>query len=475
MKQRKSLAMGMLKRFLLLTLILSPVVVSAADYYVSPKGSDAKDGKTQKNALSTLGKAQELAAPGDNIYILPGTYQVQESQIARTEGIYSIVFDMNKSGEQGKPISYIGITDKEGHRPVFDFSAVRPQTRITAFHVRANWLVFRNFECIGLQVTQTNHTQSENFRITRGRDCTFDNIACHDGMGIGFYVEKAAQRNLFLNLDAYNNSESVSEDGKGGNCDGFGFHGNSDADGNVFIGCRAWYNADDGYDCINAFSPAEFHYCYAYRNGYSAPLQAGGKPVSRGDGNGLKIGGYRLDRKDVQQYDRGYPTHLVSHCIAAENKRNGIYSNHHLTGDRFVNCTATRNGKYNFCMVNRRSPKAEDNQDINGYSHIIENNIAYGTDRSLQWVNGDVDSCIVRNNSFTWNKDSKKWDNDGQKKELFDSIDPEVLLGSRDKDGMLTETSTAFMRLKHYEGRGADFSGYRSLIDEKKKNAGAER
>lgn len=465
----------MKKSFLLLCTLAVTLTASATDWYLSPKGNDAKDGKSQKKALATLAKAQEMAQPGDVVYILPGTYQIGEDQIARTEGVYSIVFDMNKSGEQGKPIKYVGITDKQGQRPVFDFSAVKPKTRITAFLVRANWLVFRNFECVGLQVTLTNHTQSENFRINRGRDCTFDNIACHDGMGIGFYVEKASQRNLFLNLDAYNQSESVSEDGKGGNCDGFGFHGNSDADGNVFVGCRAWYNADDGYDCINAFSPAEFHYCYAYRNGYSAPLQAGGKPVSRGDGNGLKIGGYRLDRKAVQQYDRGYPTHIVSNCIASENKRNGIYSNHHLTGDKFVNCTATRNGKFNFCMVNRKSPKAEDNQDINGYGHVVENNIAYGTNRSLQWVNGDVDSCTVRNNSFTWNKETKYWDNSGLKKDMFDSIDPEVLLGARDQDGMLTSEATAFMRLKRYEGRGADFRGYPAFVAEMKQKVGAER
>ena len=199
-----------------------------------------------------------------------------------------------------------------------------------------------------LVVALTNHTQSENFRINRARDCTFDNISCHDGMGIGFYVEKAAQRN-------------------------------------------------------------------------------------------------------------------------------GIYSNHHLTGDRFVNNTSTRNGKFNYCMVNRKSPKAEDNQDINGYGHVIENNIAYGTDRSLQWVNGDVDSCTVRNNSFAWNKETKKWDNGGLKKDMFDSIDPEVLLGVRDHDGMLTDACMAFMRLKRYEGRGADFSGYRAAVADMKKKVGAER
>ena len=47
---------------------------------------------------------------------------------------------------------------------------------------------FRNFEVVGIQVNITDHTQSENFRIRNGHHNTFDNIACHDGMGIGFYL-----------------------------------------------------------------------------------------------------------------------------------------------------------------------------------------------------------------------------------------------------------------------------------------------
>lgn len=276
---------------------------------------------------------------GDNVYILPGTYAITEAQIAKEENPYKIVFNMNHAGTTGKPISFIGLTE-DGKRPVFDLSQVNPTGfRVTAFYVTGSYLIFRNFEVVGVQVNITDHTQSENFRISRGRDCTFDHIACHDGMGIGFYLE----------------------------------------------------------------------------NGYSAPLEAGGKPVSRGDGNGMKIGGYRLDRKDVKQYDRGYPCHTISNCIA------------------------------------------------------------YGTNRSLQWVNGDVDSCTVNNNSFTWNKETRYWDNNGLKKDLFDSIDPEVLLGARDKNGMLTNEATAFMRLKRYEGRGADFPNYPAFVADMKRKVGAER
>ena len=116
----------MKKTILFLSMLAVTVTASAANWYLSPKGSDAKDGKSEGNALATLAKAQELAQPGDVVYILPGVYKIREDQIARTDGSYSIVFDMNKSGQQGKPIVYMGVCDKQGKRPVFDFSAVKP-------------------------------------------------------------------------------------------------------------------------------------------------------------------------------------------------------------------------------------------------------------------------------------------------------------------------------------------------------------
>ena len=45
----------------------------------------------------------------------------------------------------------------------------------------------------------------------------------HDGMAIGFYLVRGSH-NLVLNCDAYNNFDPVSENGTGGNVDGFGGH-----------------------------------------------------------------------------------------------------------------------------------------------------------------------------------------------------------------------------------------------------------
>ena len=46
--------------------------------------------------------------------------------------------------------------------------------------------------------------------------------------------------------------------------DGFSTSGT----GNVFRGCRAWFNSDDGYDCINAKALVTFDNCWAFYNGY---------------------------------------------------------------------------------------------------------------------------------------------------------------------------------------------------------------
>ena len=55
----------MKKTILFLSMLAVTVTASAANWYLSPKGSDAKDGKSEGNALATLAKAQELAQPGD--------------------------------------------------------------------------------------------------------------------------------------------------------------------------------------------------------------------------------------------------------------------------------------------------------------------------------------------------------------------------------------------------------------------------
>ena len=55
--------------------------------------------------------------------------------------------------------------------------------------------------------------------------------------------------------------------------DGFGGHANKETStGNIFRGCRAWNNGDDGFDLINCYASYIIEYCWSFRNGYKPIL-----------------------------------------------------------------------------------------------------------------------------------------------------------------------------------------------------------
>lgn len=455
------------------TIMCAALEVDATDYYISPDGKDNANGLSEENALATMGAAQKKVKPGDAVYILPGTYMVKESEISKEEksGPYKIIFDMSQKGTADKPISFIGLTDADGKRPVFDLSEVKPAGyRVTAFLVSGQYLVFRNFEVTGIQVTITGHTQSENFRITNGSHNTFENIACHDGMGIGFYLTRNSSYNLFVNCDGYNNYDPVSDVssktgmGSGGNNDAFGCHVNKDNPGNIFIGCRAWNNSDDGYDLINCHSATVFAYSFAYKNGYDA------ENVSRGDGNGFKAGGYGMSGAKTLP-ENGAPMHTVHHCIATGNKSNGIYSNHHIGGLHFHDNTSYKNNRYNYSLVNRKGAAEDEAVDVDGYGHVIERNMSVGT-KHVTSLNGADGQNTIEDNSFTWK--NNQWTNNSPAETAFESTDIADMKAPRETDGTLSEKTLRFLKLKEFPGYGCSMDGYKDAIADAKLTSGAE-
>ncbi|MDR2475501.1 MAG: right-handed parallel beta-helix repeat-containing protein [Bacteroidales bacterium] len=269
------------------TMMLLFIALSATSkiVYIATDGNDSNPG-TITSPYATLNKAQSVVAAGDTVYFRGGTYSVSESQIMEISGIFARVFKLDKSGNAAQRICYFGYP---GERPVFDLTAVKPaDKRVYVFFVSGSYLHFRNFEVVGTQVTITEHTQSECFHHEGGNNCIYENLAMHDGMAVGFYITKGSN-NLILNCDAYNNWDNVSEDKKGGNTDGFGGHvNNAMYTGNVFRGCRAWYNSDDGFDLINCFAPFVIENCWAFKNGYSPAGE------NLANGAGFKSGGYGM-------------------------------------------------------------------------------------------------------------------------------------------------------------------------------------
>ncbi|RYD80153.1 MAG: right-handed parallel beta-helix repeat-containing protein, partial [Verrucomicrobiaceae bacterium] len=321
-----------------LLLLLRVTMLHAAEFYVAPTGDDASEG-TLAAPFATVQRAQTAAAPGDTVWIRGGTYQLSEAQITQKRRGRAHVTLLDKSGSKERPILYWAYKDEE---PVFDLSAVKPRLRVTAFRVDGSWLHLKGLTVTGVQVTITGHTQSICFD-NQGDNNIYEQLTMRDGQAIGFWLG-AGSNNLVLNCDAYRNHDYTSGDKRGGNVDGFGFHVPKGSVNNVFRGCRAWFNSDDGFDFITTAEPVTVENCWAFYNGFDPEFR------SLADGSGFKAGGYA--RLPASEIPVPVPRHVVRQCVAVRNKASGFYANHQPGGIDWLNNTSYRNG-INFNMLGR--------------------------------------------------------------------------------------------------------------------------
>lgn len=389
----------------------------------APAGNDQAAGSLEQ-PFATLMRAQEAASAGDTVNLRGGTYVMTEDMIARRKRIFSRVITLTKSGSRGKRITYQAYNDE---RPVFDFRAVKPAgQRVSGFYVGGDWITLKGIGVVGVQVTMKGHTQSICVE-SQGSHNVFEQLSLHDGQAIGIYHVDGSD-NLFLNCDAWNNWDQTSGDGLGGNVDGFGCHPSPGSTGNVFRGCRAWFNSDDGYDCLGAYESVIFENCWAAYNGFSPQFK------SLADGNGFKAGGY--GSMPAGQLPRRIPRHIVRYCVAVGNKQSGFYANHHPGGGDWIHNTAYRNGA-NFNMLGRL---ADNRSDVEGFGHRLLNNVSHGSSRDL--VNVDIPNCELRGNTFASGPELRSRD--------FVSLDADELTLPRQKDGALPS-----MRFLQPSSRGA--------------------
>ena len=407
-------------------LFIAAVTASAKTVYLSPKGNDKAEGSLA-HPMATLPAAYKKIAGGDTLCFRGGTYVVTDRQVMKKVGSYAYVFALEKGGSSERRTCIMGYP---GERPVFDFSALQldGRHRFAAFYLGADYLHLLNFDIVGVPVRVKGHTQSECVAARKGSYCIVENLAMHDNMAIGYY-QVAGRHNLVLNCDAYNNYDNYSEGAYGGNVDGFGCHVKSvDEVGNVFRGCRAWRNSDDGFDLIKCDAPVEIDHCFALFNGYQPTADASDVTTfnKAGDGNGFKAGGWGMKPRVMAHPDQS-PQHYIHHCVAYGNKANGIYANHHLGGNRWEYNTSACNRRDNYNMVNRRAWGEHDNVDVPGYGHLLTNNVSWQPGR---YHLGDCDSssCVLINNAF---------DASQCKASSFLSVDPSTLLVPRNALGAL--------------------------------------
>jgi hypothetical protein len=375
--------------------------VRADDYYVAVDGSDSAAGN-QGAPFASLSRAQQAAKPGDTVFLRGGTYKFVNASDAD-----AVLLD--KSGQADKPISYFAYT---AEHPVLDFSGMSAQARITGLRVTGSYIHIKGLELKG--VPQNISTEHESWGIyNTGSHNTYELLDIHNIMGPGLFLAKGGD-NLVLNCDSHHNYDPKSSSGAGTNADGFGCHTNTGATNNVFRGCRAWFNSDDGFDFIQAQEPVLVEGSWAFSNGYLPDTTM----ASGGDGNGFKAGGYGVPAMNVPANP---PSHTVRQCVAWQNRSSGFYSNHHPAPGKFYNNSGYKNAAANFNTLG-----------LNGGVGILRNNVALG---GTALSNGSGDE---KNNS--WNPGVTISEAD------FESVSTMGLDGPRDANGNLPQLG--FMRLR---------------------------
>ncbi|HEY2407757.1 MAG TPA: right-handed parallel beta-helix repeat-containing protein, partial [Polyangiaceae bacterium] len=355
---------------------------AATTYYVAPTGSDAANGTATGTPFATWGHAQSVAKPGDTVYFRAGKYTFTKG--TTTCGNTASTIDgitLNVSGTAGNTINYFAYP---GEVPVIDFSGIKDQCRVKGIDVTGSYIYLKGLEIMGTPQCPNPCQNHESWGIyVSNSHNTFELLNLHDNMGPGIYINSGGN-NLVLNCDSHDNYDPYSWDRTnnvvtpGQNADGFGCHIGAGNTGNVFRGCRAWRNTDDGWDFIQAQEVCTVENSWAWNMGQAMYQGAIVKP-SAGNGNGFKGGGYGEPPTNVPANP---PSHVIQHCLSVGNKAAGFYANHEPAADHWYNNTSYGNNPgFNLLGDPANVGILRNNLALSGT--LLSNNTGNGIDESF--------------------------------------------------------------------------------------------
>lgn len=293
--------------------------------YVAQNGKSSATG-TKADPLDIF-TAIKYVQPGQKIFLAGGRYALNKT-ISIARGI---------NGEEGKMI-YMMADPEATERPVFDF-----QKRVTGMTLGGDYWYFKGFDVTGSLDGQKGIQLSGSHNV-------LDQINTYKNGNTGIQVSGSGNDtykywpsyNYILNCTSYLNSDAGYED-----ADGFAAK-LTIGSGNVFDGCIAAYNADDGWDLFAKIESGQIgsvtiRNSIAYKNGYvlidakTKELSLNGEETDAGNGNGFKMGGdglpggsiYDLDDEGKPYYDTHgkFKGHILENSLAFENKSKGFDSN----------------------------------------------------------------------------------------------------------------------------------------------------
>jgi len=370
----------------------------AAEYYVSPTGSDSNPG-TQASPFATVQKGNDSAAAGDTIWLRAGTYS-STGQIT-----------LSKSGTSDT--NRTKIWAYTGEVPILDFSnysLASGSSDRPAITVTGSWMHLKGLEIANGKVGSSGSHSYSMLRTKNASNNTFELLNIHNGFGPGFFVDTGTGGNLVLNCDSHDNYDVNGSQGDGQNGDGFGVHYQTTGPSTIIRGCRSWHNSDDGYDLISQEVPVTVENNWAFKCGYG----------SSGNGNGFKMGSSKNGIR-----------HLVQNNVAWSNAASGFYANHSTGGNTWYNNTSYNNGtQYNMLASSFDSAgNVTGTITLSGSkAHIMRNNIGFPD------KNSNMDGVDTQFNTWDLNITPTTAD--------FASTSDTPCTGAREADGSMPAACT---------------------------------
>lgn len=291
-------------------------VVNSQHIYVAPNGKKEADGSLQNPV--DLVTALNVLQPGGTIYLADGQYD-------------GITIRPEHSGLPQAPKTLMA---QSLHKAIF----VNLTTTLQGHH----WII-KNVVFDGNPTQIDPQDNAPAYLRISGSYNTIERVIARNNAdtGIAITAEGKGHRNLWPSYNQVINSDSYNNRDKSGiNADGFAAKLGVGA-GNIFRGCIAHHNADDGWDLFNKIEngpnePVIIENSITYQNG----LPFSNPDVIVGSiGNGFKMGG------------EGQPVnHKIVNSIAFANNMDGFTDNFNTGSLVIDNNLSLNNARYNFII-----------------------------------------------------------------------------------------------------------------------------
>ena len=262
--------------------------------------------------------------------------------IVLAEGTYAFDHQVNiKYGNNGSANAMKYIVPATGAKVTLDFSSQSYDSNDTSKNARGLQMEGNYWHVYGLTV----YGSADNGIFVAGKHNIVEHCILQANRDTGLQISRRSSSvenfddwpsdNLILNCTSFDNHDPATDE----NADGFASKltcGN----GNVFNGCIAYCNSDDGWDlyaksATGSIGVVTLKNCVSFGNGKLTT----GSAFANGDMNGFKLGGS----------NNAVPTpHVVYNCMAFLNGKDGFTDNGNGGALQITACTSYANVNSNF-------------------------------------------------------------------------------------------------------------------------------